>query len=108
VFLRSAREVRAIAAHEPFRSADVAASEGKLQVAFLRRRPTAAQRNEVLAHATEQDRLALRGRELYWLPSGRMADSGLDLRAVEALVGPTTMRTKSTIELLAAKYCPQS
>jgi uncharacterized protein (DUF1697 family) len=108
VFLRSVGEVRAIADHEPFPTADVAASEGKLQVAFLRRRPTAAQRKDVLARASDGDRLALRGRELYWLPSGRMTDSALDLDALWRILGPTTMRTKSTIELLAAKYCPQA
>jgi uncharacterized protein (DUF1697 family) len=108
VFLRSAGEVRAIAAHEPFPAAAVAASDGKLQVALLTRKPTAAQRAKVLAHATDADRLALHGRELYWLPSGRMADSTLDLDAIWKLLGTTTMRTKGTIELLAAKYCPQA
>jgi hypothetical protein len=33
-----------------------------------------------------------------------MRDSALDLGSIEKLLGPTTMRTKGTIELLAAKY----
>jgi hypothetical protein len=33
-----------------------------------------------------------------------MRDSGLDLKAVEKLTGPWTMRTKGTVELLAEKY----
>ena len=33
-----------------------------------------------------------------------MRDSALDLKAVEELVGSWTMRTKGTVELLAAKY----
>ena len=55
--------------------------------------------------AGEEDRLALRGSELYWLPSGGMRDSGLDLRALEAGLGPWTMRTKGTIEQIAARHC---
>ena len=49
-------------------------------------------------------RLAIRGGELYWLPSGGMIDSELDLKALEALVGPWTMRTKGTIEQIAEKH----
>lgn len=42
VFLRSAAQVRAIAAHEPFERADVEASAGQVQVALLTKKPTAA------------------------------------------------------------------
>ena len=104
IFLRTAREVRAIAAEQPFPSADVAASKGKLQVALLPAKPTTMKRNEALALATDDDRLALRGRELYWLPSGGTRDSALDMKTIERLVGSTTMRTKGTLEQLAAKY----
>jgi hypothetical protein len=54
--------------------------------------------------ATEADRLAIRGWELYWWPSGSILESALDWKVVEAELGPTTMRTRSTIERLVAKY----
>jgi uncharacterized protein (DUF1697 family) len=101
VFLRSAAELRRIAAHDPFPRAR---SEGKLQVALLQGKLSAAARKKVLAHATDQDRLALRGTELYWLPSGRMRDAGLDLRTVEKLTDAWTMRTKATVELIASRF----
>lgn len=104
VFLRSAREVRAIAAHEPFKPAVVAASAGKLQVSLLPVAPSSPVRKRALAWGTDEDRLAIRGRELYWLPSGGMADSELDLKSLEAALGPWTMRTKGTIEEVAARY----
>jgi uncharacterized protein (DUF1697 family) len=104
VFLRSAGEVRAIAAHQPFERKLVEASTGKLQVAMLPAKPAARVRKDVLAMATDEDRLAFGDRELYWLPSGLMRDSGLDLTATEKLLGPWTMRTMGTIELIAAKY----
>jgi uncharacterized protein (DUF1697 family) len=106
VFLRDAAEMRAIATCEPFPAEQVAASKGKLQVVLVASRPKAAARKEILAHATDADRLALEGRELYWLPSGGTIDSELDLKAIAKLLGGlTTMRTKGTIDLIAAKHC---
>jgi uncharacterized protein (DUF1697 family) len=104
IFIRTAKEVREIAAHEPFPAGDVEASKGKLQVAMLPGKPTAAAKQEALALGSEEDRLAVHGRELYWLPSGGISESELDLKAAESAVGPWTMRTKGTIDQIAAKY----
>jgi uncharacterized protein (DUF1697 family) len=104
VYLRSAAEVRAIAARQPFPADAVAAAKGKLQVDLLLERPTAAQREEVLALALPEDQLTFGERELYWLPSGGTLESALDLKAIARLVGPTTRRTKGTMDQLAAKY----
>ena len=107
VYLRSAAEVKEIASHEPFKAAETKASKGKLQVSMLSKKPTAAKRKQVLALATDQDRLAFGKRELYWLPSGGTMESELDRKAIDALLGPTTMRTKGTVEQLAAKFFDQ-
>jgi uncharacterized protein (DUF1697 family) len=104
IFLRTASDVKEIAAHEPFPPKDVEASSGKLQVALLDKKPTAATRKKALALATDQDVLAFGKRELYWLPSGGTMESELDRKALDELLGPTTMRTKGTVELLAAKF----
>lgn len=104
VFLRSAKELRALAAHEPFGSKEVEASKGKLQVALLPKKPAAKARKQALSEASDEDRLAIEGRELYWLPSGGISESDLDLKAVEAALGPWTMRTMGTIEQIVAKY----
>jgi uncharacterized protein (DUF1697 family) len=104
VFLRTAGEIREIAGHEPFPASLIRASKGKLQVIVLSAKPPPPTRKSILAAATEEDRLAFGERELYWLPSGGTRDSTLDVRGIEKLLGATTMRTKGTIELLAAKY----
>jgi uncharacterized protein (DUF1697 family) len=104
VFLRSIEEVAAIAAREPFDPKAVTKSKGKLQVSLLGRKPSAAARKKVLALASDEDLLAIEGRELYWLPSGGLLESGLDLKAIEALLGADTRRTMGTIEQIAAKY----
>ena len=103
VFLRSAAELAAVAAHEPFAASAVAKSKGKLQVSFLKKKPTAAAKKKALAPATDEDLLAIEGRELYWLPSGGISESDLDLKAIDAALGAGTMRTMGTVEQIAAK-----
>lgn len=104
VFLRSAGEVCAIAAQEPFAPDVVEASAGKLQVALLTSKPGADVRRRAREMATDQDRLAIEERELYWLPSGGIRGSALGMKGIERLVGPTTIRTMGTLEQLAAKH----
>ena len=104
VFLRSAPELAEIVAYEPFKPAQVEASKGKLQVSMLSKKPTAATRRQVLALATDEDLLAFGKRELYWLPSGGTMESALDRKTLDGLLGATTMRTKGTVEQLAAKF----
>lgn len=102
-FLRSAAELRAIAASEPFDAATVAASGGKPHVSLLSKALTAAQREAILTMASDEDSLVVTGREIHWLPSGGILDSALDLDAVDAITGPSTRRTMGTIEGMAAK-----
>jgi uncharacterized protein (DUF1697 family) len=104
VFLRDASEIETIAAHRPFAESLVEASKGKPQVVMLSARPAARARKQVLALADAEDELAFGERELHWLPSGGILDSALDFKAISALLGSTTTRTKGTIEQLAAKY----
>ena len=104
VFLRTAPELAEIAAHEPFEPSQLEASDGKLQVSMLSAKPSAATRKEVLALSTADDPLVFGQRELYWLPSGGTMESTLDRKTIDRLLGPTTMRTKGTVDQLAAKF----
>lgn len=106
VFLRSEDEMRAMAAHEPFDPGVVEGSKGKLQVVLLSGKPGKQTRAGVLALASDEDRLAFGERELYWLPSGGTQRSALDWKRLDGLLGPTTMRTKGTIDAMTAKLFP--
>src|SRR5271154_2943759 len=57
-FLRSAEEVRGIARVQPFAAAWVKASRGKLHGGMLSERPGSRARKDVLALASDHDRLA--------------------------------------------------
>jgi uncharacterized protein (DUF1697 family) len=104
VLLRSGREMRALAAHQPFAAELVERSKGKLQVMLLEKKPTAKMRKSVLALATDEDLLAFADHELYWLPSGGTRDAGVSAKAVEDVLGVLTMRTKGTIDLMAETF----
>lgn len=103
-FVRSAAELREIAAAQPFEPELVEASEGKLQVSLLAKAPSKANREKALALATERDLLEFGSREVFWLPSGGILDSELDLKALGKLIGLDTRRTMGTIEQMAAKF----
>jgi uncharacterized protein (DUF1697 family) len=108
-FLRSAREVGAIAAHVPFGDPEGYATDGflgKLQVGLLVRDPSPDAVEEVNAMDGDEDRVSVYGRELYWLPNGPMSDSNLDLKTVERRLGAMTIRTMGTIEQIAERLQP--
>ena len=101
IFLRSAKELDEIAAATPFPAKDVKRSKGKLQVVLFEKKPTAAVKKKALALGTDQDRLAFGKRELFWLPSGGYMEAELDRKTLDELLGPSTVRTKGTVDQLA-------
>ncbi|MGN6189644.1 MAG: DUF1697 domain-containing protein [Conexibacter sp.] len=104
VFARAAEHVRAIAALEPFTPEELAASKGKPQVMLLGCRPSAAARKAALARAPDGDRFVFDRDELHWLPATGLSDTTLDFAALAKAIGHATVRTKGTIELIAAKH----
>ncbi len=108
VFLRSAEEVAAIAAREPFDPAAIeraAANRGKPQVVLLGRKPSAKAGKALEKIAPAGDLMVIEGRELHWLPTVGLSETELDTKAFDAALGKGTTRTAGTIEQIAAKYC---
>src|SRR4051794_21559980 len=95
-FIRTPAEMRELAELKPFK---LRAGQ-KMHVMLLLKKPPAS----VLEFATNDDQLALGPKELFWLPKARMTDSELDLKAIEKAIGPTTLRTKGTIDEIAARW----
>jgi uncharacterized protein (DUF1697 family) len=105
VFLRSAKEVAAIAARDPFPAQAIAASKGKPQVVLLGRKPSAKAKKALREITPEGDLMETCGRELHWLPTVGLSETELDTKALDAALGKGTTRTAGTIEQIAAKYC---
>jgi uncharacterized protein (DUF1697 family) len=100
--VRTGAEIVELAEADPFTDDELAAG-GKPQVMLLFSPPAAEDQAQVLALASDDDRLVFGPRALHWLPAGGILDSDLDLKAIEGLVGPTTMRTANTIRRLVPK-----
>src|ERR1700742_1624765 len=105
VFLRSAKEVAAIAAREPFDAKAIKASKGKPQVILLGRKPSAKAKKALEKLTPDGDLMVVEGRELHWLPTVGLSETDLDTKALDAALGKGTTRTAGTIEAIAPKYC---
>lgn len=100
VYLRSAEEVIAVADRFPFSEND-----GDFEVSFLPAVPDPETAEELIATATSSDRLAVVGREVYWLHEGLTSESDHSEDTVMRILGmPTTRRSIRTVRRIADKY----
>lgn len=102
--VRTASHVMAIGTDIPFTTAQVDATEGRVQVLFVRDQPTPEVLAQVMAQATAADELQWDRRELWWLPRAGVSDSSLPVRRIEDALGVTTMRTHNAVVGLLAKH----
>ena len=108
-FVRTDRQVAAIADEDPFGPPPRGAAKVTAHVGFLARKPAAAVVKRVEALATEVDELRVVGTELHWRIAGGFSDSKVTGAALEKALGmPMTVRNRNTVEKLAAKYPPGS
>ena len=105
-FVRSARELSAIAAYQPFPTEEAGAEGASLYVAFLHQAPSDAVCRSLRVLSSATDYFVILEREIYWLCRINLSDSrvfkgGLFEKAIKV---PVTMRNITTIRKLAAKY----
>jgi uncharacterized protein (DUF1697 family) len=102
-FVRTAPQLHAVRAHDPF--VDVPVTEAtRVQVGFFGQAvPDPAQRAVLDLAAGLPDLVAFRGREMYWRYEGRSTDSELGgPRLTKALGIPGTFRVNTALEKIAA------
>jgi uncharacterized protein (DUF1697 family) len=104
-FIRSAAELGAIAAYQPFPTAELEAEGHSLYIAFLPAPPGDEARQKLTAYRTPVDDFYLHGREIYWLARRKIGESTFSGALLEKTVGmPATVRNITTVKRLAAKY----
>ncbi|CAN5826058.1 DUF1697 domain-containing protein [soil metagenome] len=104
-FVRSAAELAAIAAYEPFPASTLDAGDTTLYVSFLSDPPPQTARDNIFALQIPTDEFHIHERELYWLRHGKISDSTISGALLEKAVGmPATMRNANTIKRIIAKY----
>jgi len=101
--LRTGAEVAELAVHAPFAEEVVVQTAGKLQVTLIATLPDAETQRTVLAHATEDDRLAFHDAHLFWLPRAGLSTSELPATAIERRLGSCTTRTQGTLAGIAKR-----
>jgi uncharacterized protein (DUF1697 family) len=99
-YVRSAAQVHKTAAAKPF--PEVSAADTHM-VAFLRRKPTPAERKAIEGKSGAKDTLVVDGREVHWRIRGPMMDSELKPKDWAVLGQPTTTRGMTMLAKLAAK-----
>lgn len=104
VFIRTRPQLEAVAESPPFSDEDLAATEGRIQVAFLATSPERATVDEAMALVPEDDRVVFADRECYWLPLRGVSGSQLPVPRFERVVGPMTIRTLGTITRMLRKF----
>jgi uncharacterized protein (DUF1697 family) len=108
-FIRTAAELAAVAAHQPFPAEELAAEGASLFVTFMAALPAEATQERVLALRNPVDDFAFHGRELYWLRRTREGESITDRPQFARAFGKEgagTTRNITTVRRLAAKYPP--
>lgn len=97
--VRTAAEVRAVAAADPF-GGDRPPAGSKPQVILLTSPPDG---DAVDEFSTDADRLAVVGSDIHWWPTAGISTSDLDVRGLEASFGTMTVRTLGTIQRISAR-----
>jgi uncharacterized protein (DUF1697 family) len=100
-FVRSAEELAAIAAYDPFTLP--ARAKATLAIAFLRSAPSESAREQLVRLRTATDDFHVRGRELYWLLASGFSGSTVSDTALGKVIGPSTVRNVTTVRKLAAR-----
>jgi len=103
-FVRSGAELSAAIDPLPFSEAQLASTEGRAQITFLRDEPHADTIAEVMALVSDDDAVAFRTRHWLWLPRQGVGASQLPVARIEQLVGTMTMRTIGTVQRMLAKF----
>lgn len=103
-FVRSVDEIRQVTDHVPFTEDELAATEGRVQVAFLRSEPGPDVRAAVGGLTPPDELAAFHARHWLWLPAAGISTSTMPVGEVERALGPMTIRTLGTIERMLAKF----
>ena len=89
-FVRRADELRAIVDSCPFTDEELTATEGRVQLTFLRHEPDERAIASLSELVPTEDRVVVSGREWFWLPQADVNTSRLPVGVIEQLFGPMT------------------
>jgi len=103
-FVRTGRELRAAAEHEPFSPASLKEAK-RFNVAFVKQPLDTSAAKTIKALATAAEEFHVRGREIYWLSRVMQSESKVSNAVLEKTLRQlSTVRGISTVRKMAEKY----
>ena len=104
-FIRSTFELAESAHYKPFSEKELSAAGNTLYIGFMPASPSEAAQQKLFALPLKMDDFHLHGREIYWLCRTSFRDSEFSGARLEKTLGlPATLRNRTTVKKLAAKY----
>ena len=105
-FIRSTSELAEVANYKPFPESELSAAGNSLYIGFMAASPSEAAKQKLLAQTLKMDDFHLHGREVYWLCRAKsFSESEFSGARLEKTLGmPATLRNRTTVKKLAAKY----
>lgn len=104
-FIRTPKELAAVADYKPFEASDLEADGNALYIAFVADAPDDETKQKLLSCVTDTDEFHVNGREVYWLCRTKISDSRFSGASLEkTLRRQATMRNSTTVRKLASKY----
>lgn len=103
-FVRTADEVDDAISRCPFTDEQLAGTQGRVQLTFLRTPPGDDTIAAAMALVPDDDLVEIGERDWFWLPRAGVSDSTLPVGRLEAQLGPMTMRTLGTVERMRSKF----
>lgn len=104
-FIRSTDELVNVATYQPFPAAELADEGSFLYIAFLQAAPKVDAQKKLTTFRNEVDDFHVHDREIYWLCRKKLSESSFSGALLEKTIGlPATMRNRTTVKKLAAKY----
>ncbi len=104
-FVRTAPELAAVAARQPFAPADLDDPTHSLYIGFMATAPSAAAQARLLTFRNTVDDFHVEGREVYWLRRTQLSNPAFPGPPMEKIFAqPLTLRNATTVRKLAAKY----
>jgi len=104
-FIRSTSELAEIASYKPFPERELNTPGNTLYIGFMPDSPSEAAHQKLFALSLKSDHFQLHNREIYWLCRTSFRDSEFSGARLEKTLGmPATLRNRTTVKKLAAKY----
>lgn len=104
-FIRTAEELREVAAYKPFPDSSKNAADPLLYIGFLADALLPAEKRMVASFKSDVDDFLVHQREIYWQCRIRSSESEFSLARLEKALGvQATFRNSTTVRKIAARY----